>query len=145
VADVLRQFRERITVIPFGIDLDAWQPSDRIRRRADEIPREANSPIVLFVGWHVPYKGVDIETGEVVAPGDVDVLRAAIARSRGSSGAEGCGRVSRHAEQLAERQHFVLPADARSQVVLLTRMATGTTLVRPHGRIPRFSAYPCKL
>src|SRR5262245_33377792 len=56
----LKPFRDRITVIPFGIDVDRWRPTEAILRRAEEIRREAARPLVLFAGRHVPYKGVPV-------------------------------------------------------------------------------------
>jgi rhamnosyl/mannosyltransferase len=56
----LQPFQDRVTVIPFGIDVDRWQPTDDERRRAEEIRRTAGQPIVLFAGRHVPYKGVPV-------------------------------------------------------------------------------------
>jgi len=71
----LRPFRERVTVIPFGIDVDAWRPTEEVRRRADVIRRDAGRPIVLFAGRHVPYKGVPVLV-EAAAPLDVAVVVA---------------------------------------------------------------------
>jgi rhamnosyl/mannosyltransferase len=56
----LQPFRDRVTVIPFGIDVDRWQPTDDERQRAAEIRHTAARPIVLFAGRHVPYKGVPV-------------------------------------------------------------------------------------
>jgi rhamnosyl/mannosyltransferase len=72
-AAALQLFRDRVTVIPFGIDVDAWRPSDGVRRRAAEIRRTAGGPIVLFAGRHVPYKGVPVLI-EAAAPLDVSVV-----------------------------------------------------------------------
>ncbi|OFW07968.1 MAG: hypothetical protein A3H96_24340 [Acidobacteria bacterium RIFCSPLOWO2_02_FULL_67_36] len=58
--DALRGRRERVTVIPFGIDADAWRPSDDTIRRAAAIRRAHGSPLVLFAGRLVPYKGLDV-------------------------------------------------------------------------------------
>jgi rhamnosyl/mannosyltransferase len=69
----LRPFRDRVTVIPFGIDVDSWRPGEAVRRRADEIGRAAGRPIVLFAGRHVAYKGVPVLI-EAAAPLDVSVV-----------------------------------------------------------------------
>ncbi len=74
-AAALAPFRDRVTVIPFGIDVDAWRPSDSVRRRADAIRRAASGPIVLFAGRHVPYKGVPVLIA-AAAPLAVDVVIA---------------------------------------------------------------------
>jgi glycosyltransferase involved in cell wall biosynthesis len=59
-APELRDFQAKCQVIPFGIR--ASNPADvkAAMIRAGEIRREANQPIVLFVGRLVPYKGVDV-------------------------------------------------------------------------------------
>jgi glycosyltransferase involved in cell wall biosynthesis len=72
-ATALRPFRDRVTVIPFGIDVDDWRPSAAVRRRADEIRRTAGRALVLFAGRHVPYKGVPVLI-EAAAPLDVSVV-----------------------------------------------------------------------
>ena len=74
-AVALEPFRDRVTVIPFGIDVDAWRPSDSVRRRADAIRRAASGPIVLFAGRHVPYKGVPVLI-DAAAPLAVEVVIA---------------------------------------------------------------------
>jgi rhamnosyl/mannosyltransferase len=60
-ASTLQPFRDRLVVIPFGIDASRWQPTTEIRARATEIRRAVgNRPLVLFAGRMVPYKGVDV-------------------------------------------------------------------------------------
>jgi rhamnosyl/mannosyltransferase len=57
----LRPYRDRIRVIPFGIDAEAWQQcGPAVARRAAQLRDAAGRPIVLFVGRLVPYKGVDV-------------------------------------------------------------------------------------
>ena len=74
-AMALQPFRDRVSVIPFGIDVDAWRPSEGVQRRADAIRRAAAGPIVLFAGRHVPYKGVPVLI-EAAAPLGVEVVIA---------------------------------------------------------------------
>jgi glycosyltransferase involved in cell wall biosynthesis len=57
---VLQPFRDRVTVIPFGIDVDRWCPTPAVAKRANEIRANSDRPIVLFAGRHVPYKGVQV-------------------------------------------------------------------------------------
>jgi glycosyltransferase involved in cell wall biosynthesis len=59
-ATALQPYRDRVSVIPFGIDLDRWRPTDLVRTRAQDIRKGVTRPIVLFAGRHVPYKGVNI-------------------------------------------------------------------------------------
>jgi rhamnosyl/mannosyltransferase len=74
-AAALQPFRERVTVIPFGIDVDAWRPTEEVSRRAEGIRQRVGRPIVLFAGRHVPYKGVAVLI-EAAAPLDVAVVIA---------------------------------------------------------------------
>jgi glycosyltransferase involved in cell wall biosynthesis len=59
-AVALQPHQSRLSVIPFGIDADAWAPRDEVSRRAHEIRAGAPGPVVLFAGRHVAYKGVDV-------------------------------------------------------------------------------------
>ena len=60
-AEALAPYRERIRVIPFGIDAARWQPSPAVIARAGEIRAAAGGrALVLFAGRMVPYKGVDV-------------------------------------------------------------------------------------
>ena len=58
-ASALAPYRDRVRVIPFGIDPAEWEPDAGIRERASQITREMG-PFVLFAGRHVAYKGVDV-------------------------------------------------------------------------------------
>jgi glycosyltransferase involved in cell wall biosynthesis len=57
---VLKPYMDRIAVIPFGINADAWEATAAIRQRAADLQAAAGRPIVLFVGRLVAYKGVDV-------------------------------------------------------------------------------------
>ena len=58
-AAALAPYRDRLRVIPFGIDPQAWIPDPAMRDRIAALAR-AHGPFVLFAGRHVPYKGVDV-------------------------------------------------------------------------------------
>lgn len=58
-AAALAPYRDRIRVIPFGIDPQEWAPDQAMRDRAADLARNFG-PFVLFAGRHVPYKGVDV-------------------------------------------------------------------------------------
>jgi glycosyltransferase involved in cell wall biosynthesis len=58
-ASALAPYRDRIRVIPFGIDPAEWAPDAGVTDRAAQIARETG-PFVLFAGRHVAYKGVDV-------------------------------------------------------------------------------------
>ena len=72
-AAALQPYRDRVRVIPFGIDLERWQPTDLICKRALDIRRGVTGPIVLFAGRHVSYKGVSVLI-EATVPLDVTVV-----------------------------------------------------------------------
>ena len=59
-APELQDFQAKCKVIPFGIEPRHSNALGAIVQRAGEIRRDANRPIVLFVGRLVPYKGVDV-------------------------------------------------------------------------------------
>jgi rhamnosyl/mannosyltransferase len=52
-ATALDSYRERIRVVPFGIEPSAWMPGRAGTNGTGE-------PFVLFAGRHVAYKGVDV-------------------------------------------------------------------------------------
>ena len=55
-AEALRDYSDRIRVVPFAIEPDRWGAADE-RQSAEPL---IGGPFVLFVGRHVPYKGVDV-------------------------------------------------------------------------------------
>lgn len=60
-AAALAPYRERLAVVPFGIDPAGWQPTAAVAARAAEIRQRAGGrPLVLFAGRMVPYKGLDV-------------------------------------------------------------------------------------
>jgi rhamnosyl/mannosyltransferase len=60
-AAALAPYRDRIVVIPFGIDLTRWEVTAPLRMRAEAIRASVGDrPLVLFAGRMVPYKGVDV-------------------------------------------------------------------------------------
>jgi len=50
----------RCTVIPYGIDVAQYQATDELSTRAAELRRQFGTPLILFVGHLVYYKGVDV-------------------------------------------------------------------------------------
>jgi len=60
-AAALRPYRERVSIIPFGIDPCDWAETPAIAARASTIRAEARGrQVVLFTGRMVAYKGVDV-------------------------------------------------------------------------------------
>jgi len=60
-ATALAAYRDRIRVIPFGIDPRPWTATQSVRARAAEIRGSAGDrPLLLFAGRMVPYKGIDV-------------------------------------------------------------------------------------
>ncbi len=56
----LQPFLTKCRVVPFGIDVGRFRQSEDLRERAAEFSARIGSPIVLFVGRLVYYKGVDV-------------------------------------------------------------------------------------
>ena len=71
-AAALQPYRDRVTVVPFGIDADRWRPTPAIQQRAAEIRALAGQALLVFAGRHVSYKGVPVLI-EAAAPFDVTV------------------------------------------------------------------------
>jgi glycosyltransferase involved in cell wall biosynthesis len=140
----LQPYRDKVRVIPFGIDVEGWKPSAPIRARADRIRREAGRPIVLFAGRHVPYKGLEVLL-EAAAPLDVQVsiLGDGPMRAAWTAAAEakaGKARFTFHGEvdddemraQLAACRMLVLPSISRAETfgfVQLEAMACGVPVI----------------
>ncbi len=60
-AAALGPHRERVRVIPFGIDLSRWDATPAVRARASAIRAGMGArPLILFAGRMVPYKGVGV-------------------------------------------------------------------------------------
>jgi lipopolysaccharide/colanic/teichoic acid biosynthesis glycosyltransferase/glycosyltransferase involved in cell wall biosynthesis len=143
-AAVLQPFSDRVTVIPFGIDVDSWRPTEMIQQRAEQIRSESPHPIVLFAGRHVAYKGLQILI-EAAAPLAVSVIllgdgpmRSAwtdlAAKQHGPARFTFRGEVGdeeMRAYLLASRM-FVLPSVTRAEAfgfVQLEAMASGTPVI----------------
>ncbi len=143
-AEVLQPYRDRVRVVPFGIDVDTWQPSEKIRIRADLLRREAGKPIVLFAGRHVPYKGLPVLI-EAAAPLDIHVAIVGDGPMRReweslASRKQGRARFVFYGEvddeemraQIAASRTLVLPSVTRAETfgfVQLEAMAAGTAVV----------------
>jgi rhamnosyl/mannosyltransferase len=54
----LKKFRDKCSVIPYGIDIDRFRPSLKDKEEARKIREIASQPVILFVGRLVYYKGL---------------------------------------------------------------------------------------
>lgn len=105
----LARVSDKVRVVPFGIDPAPWGGSTDVLAAAAELRGRYGSPISLFVGRLVPYKGADVLLeafrhvhGSLVLVGD-GPLRARLERTAATAG-------------LAGRVHFVGPLDASDLV-----------------------------
>lgn len=56
----LAPYRERVRVVPFGINVGEWAIGPVDRQQIASVGAEMSDPFVLFAGRHVAYKGVDV-------------------------------------------------------------------------------------
>lgn len=141
---VLSRFRDRTSVIPFGIDPGAWASTPERADKAAAIRASVGRPIVLFVGRLVPYKGVDVLL-RAVAPLGVHVVIVGDGPMRDAWVAEAAVRADRATvefagelpdEDVKDWMHaadvFVLPSITAAEafgVVQLEAMASGTPVI----------------
>jgi glycosyltransferase involved in cell wall biosynthesis len=58
-AGSLQEFKSKVTIIPFGIDLERMEATPQISEATDGLKNRYRAPIILFVGRMVPYKGIE--------------------------------------------------------------------------------------
>jgi rhamnosyl/mannosyltransferase len=71
----LQRYRERVRVVPFGIEPAAWRLDPRDEPAVSAARHDLGAPFVLFAGRHVSYKGVDVLVRALAGTG----IRAVIA------------------------------------------------------------------
>lgn len=159
-AQALAPHRDRVRVIPFGIDASRWELTPAIRARAVAIRAEVGSrPLILFAGRMVPYKGVGVllralvgldAAAVLVGDGPAQSRWAALARElQLMDRVRFAGEVAH--EELAALYHacdiFVLPSITRAEAfgyvqleamacgkpVVSTRLPSGVPWVNRHG------------
>ena len=143
-AAALAPYRDRLAVIPFGIDASRWSATPAVAARAAELRAASPRPMVLFAGRMVPYKGVDVllealkaVDARAVLAGDGPMREAWTARARQlgiADRVEFAGSVSN--DELLALYHacdvFVLPSVTRAEAfgyVQLEAMACGKPIV----------------
>jgi glycosyltransferase involved in cell wall biosynthesis len=144
LSSALSSYSAKTSIIPFGINPDAWTNDIETAQRADAMRGAAAKPIVLFVGRLVPYKGVDVLIDaasslpvHVVIAGDGPMRRTWSAQARAvarSATFDFPGALSdrdvkawMHAADV-----LVLPSVSRAEafgVVQLEAMASGTPVI----------------
>ena len=155
-SQILRKFRDRCVVVPYGIDPQHTKLVDIAR--VNSITAEYNRPIILAVGRLVYYKGFEYLIGAMK-----DVEASLVIVGRGPRKKEllqlasdlGVARKVTILDQVEDVQPyyhaaeiFVLPSTARSEAfgivqieamaagkpVVNTELATGVPFVSQHGR-----------
>ncbi|HXG55007.1 MAG TPA: glycosyltransferase [Vicinamibacterales bacterium] len=144
-AKVLAPYRDRVTVIPFGIDASRWQATPPIAARARDITAGVEGrPLILFAGRLVEYKGVDVllralagldAHGVIAGDGPLRGHLTELAHTMGlSSRVRFTGEIPH--DELVALYHaadvFVLPSVTRAEAfgyVQLEAMAAGTPIV----------------
>ena len=58
-SDILKDFRDKCEVIPYGIDIEQFNFTDEIKEKAEKIRGEYGPKIILFVGRLIYYKGLE--------------------------------------------------------------------------------------
>jgi rhamnosyl/mannosyltransferase len=56
---ILRKFRDKCKIIPYGIDLDKFVLTPEVEEETKKIRQKFGGPIILFVGRFVYYKGLE--------------------------------------------------------------------------------------
>lgn len=140
----LARVRGKCRVVPFGIRVEAFEPTPELERRAEELRARHERPIVLFVGRLIYYKGADVLVRAmagvdadlvVVGKGPLEAELRTIAMARGVAGRVTFLPPVDDAELRAwyrAADVFCLPSVARSEafgLVQLEAHASGTPVV----------------
>jgi rhamnosyl/mannosyltransferase len=59
-SSLLSAYRHKFTVIPFGVEIEAFRPRGQEGAGVEALRRELGSPLILFVGAARYYKGLDV-------------------------------------------------------------------------------------
>lgn len=150
MSNVLKKFRNKITVVPIGIDIESFRKTRKMKSEAESIKKRLSLPegkTLLFVGRLIPYKGVeyllgavpDILKGEpgvrlvIIGSGKLENKLKAMAESFGIGGSViFLGSVKNIAAYYHACDLFVLPSVNRAEafgVVQLEAMACGKPVI----------------
>ena len=134
-SDTLGAFREKCVVVPYGIDLDAFEVTTSVRERAAAIRARIGGPLLLAVGRLVYYKGFqhaiialrDVPNAQLVIVGDGPLLDSleACARDAGVRERVHFERGVSDADLVAfyvACDVFVLPSVARSEAFAIVQL-----------------------
>jgi rhamnosyl/mannosyltransferase len=138
---VLRQYRDRCHVVPFGIEEQGFLHPDVAQ--VEEIRRRHGSRLILAVGRLVYYKGFeylveamrDVHSGKLIIAGDGPLREYLLAKAQAMGAqdrVELIGNVVDLAPYYQAADIFVLPSIARSEsfgIVQLEAMACGKPVV----------------
>lgn len=153
-SEILTRFRDRVTVLPLGIDLEQFlTPSAAVRNHAERYRASYGSPLWVLVGRLVYYKGIPVALRAlqqvpgrlmIVGAGPLECeLRKLAASLSVDSRVIWAGKVS--GEELAGAYHaataFWFPSNARSEafgLVQVEAMASGCPVINtmiPHSGV----------
>jgi glycosyltransferase involved in cell wall biosynthesis len=156
-SEFLRQYREKCTVVPHGVDLEPFEHMEEHAAFAAALRARHGAPVTLFVGRLVYYKGLDVMLAAMRdVPGTLVVVgegpaRAALETQCRALGLSGrvlfAGRVPDIVPYLAAADVGVLPSSHRTEnfglsmvemmaggrPVVCTELGTGTSFVNQNG------------
>lgn len=154
----LKPHRQKTAIIPFGIDLEHFRLTPEIEKQERVIKQKFGSPLILFVGRFVYYKGLEVLLRAVprldaalllVGSGPLETKLRALAKELGAS--EKIHIISEVSdEDLPAYYHaadiFVLPSTEKTEAfglvqleamacgkpVISTNLPTGVSFVNQH-------------
>jgi len=141
---VLQKFKNKCSIIPYGIDINRFRPDAEVFKKSGEIKQKYGSPLILFVGRLVYYKGLKYLLGAmkninasllVVGDGPLKKRLKNFAKNLGvSDKVIWAGEIKN--EEVAPYYHacdiFILPSNVKAEsfgIVQLEASACGKAVV----------------